>query len=832
MKIRVFLAVFVSVCLLVWPFVAEGAKKGAEKRKQKKSKNKTEELFALEQTPAAIFAIPSAPDQAEKAPQEKTEETEGAIRGRVLNESGAPLARAEVLCINREGVVVAKTLTDSKGFYAFTGLEKSEYTISVNYSGIAGPLEIRFPDGREKPPPAPGRIVVAELDRESPGASYLRAQWEKVARAQAYRSELFEKGKEGPLVRRPDMIQTFCEFENLREDTEYEVRVYTKNGAGYSQGYASASIRTVPKPPVSPTGLGVTYAGNNRVDLVWNGGRGANNRGYLIQVKKGDGSYMYLGKGALTPDRNKALLVEEPGGGFVEHSIGENLDGKTQLLENLAAYSFRVMALDRRGVYSKASLPVTDIILEDTVPPRSPEKVKYDFIGSGKLKISWESPDSDVAKYRVSYGVNPGRWDEVAYTQKPSYELVYNKTQLRDKTLFVLVTAIDRAGNESGYRPVEKREVAADGNGRAGDVVVPSDKAYKDYSVALRPPAGAQKGKALPGVPEGAGGERRPASVKTFGFSELKAQGFVVRKGETARIDRDAVLPENAIIKVFSGGSLIVENARLAAEQGVWGGIRFLEGSTGHVKNAALSGAAVGIAVIDSDGGVSVSNVEVLDCAENGIYIKNSKIDLSFVSLQGNKIGLYAENSRVVISDSMVVKNEKGILSAGYSLTVAGSKFYGNDEYGVRLYGGGKIEKCGFKDNLVGIVLEQGRGSARIEGCRIELSRMDGIVSGAVNSEITDNLIASNGRNGIYLRDGANPNIALNDIINNRTHAVSGGGRVVRSFIAYNNGSPYYDDTEEKGRPDNVFSSSSSGLMKQILNADYISALSFSSVLR
>jgi parallel beta-helix repeat protein len=180
----------------------------------------------------------------------------------------------------------------------------------------------------------------------------------------------------------------------------------------------------------------------------------------------------------------------------------------------------------------------------------------------------------------------------------------------------------------------------------------------------------------------------------------------------------------------------------------------------------------------------------------------------------------------------MVVKNEKGILSAGYSLTVAGSKFYGNDEYGVRLYGGGKIEKCGFKDNLVGIVLEQGRGSARIEGCRIELSRMDGIVSGAVNSEITDNLIASNGRNGIYLRDGANPNIALNDIINNRTHAVSGGGRVVRSFIAYNNGSPYYDDTEEKGRPDNVFSSSSSGLMKQILNADYISALSFSSVLR
>jgi parallel beta-helix repeat protein len=109
---------------------------------------------------------------------------------------------------------------------------------------------------------------------------------------------------------------------------------------------------------------------------------------------------------------------------------------------------------------------------------------------------------------------------------------------------------------------------------------------------------------------------------------------------------------------------------------------------------------------------------------------------------------------------------------------------------------------------------------------------MDGIVSNALNADIAENLIASNGRHGIYLREGANPNISGNDIVNNRAYAVFGGGRVARSYVAYNNGSPYYDDTEEKGRPDNVFSSSSSGPMKQIEGADYIVDLSFSSVLR
>ena len=109
---------------------------------------------------------------------------------------------------------------------------------------------------------------------------------------------------------------------------------------------------------------------------------------------------------------------------------------------------------------------------------------------------------------------------------------------------------------------------------------------------------------------------------------------------------------------------------------------------------------------------------------------------------------------------------------------------------------------------------------------------MDGIVVNATNIEIKQNLISNNGRHGIYLKENSNPVIFENDIINNKDYAVIGGGKVTRCFIAYNNGSAYVDDTGEKGKPDSIFSSSSSGMLKQIFNVDYINDLALSSVLR
>jgi parallel beta-helix repeat protein len=806
------------------------AKKGVTKKevteKEKKERKAGRKARASEAAGTAPEPSASTPPPREAAPAGGAKETAkgtGTIRGRVLNDGGLPVRGADVSCIDESGATVAETRTDENGMYEFSGLQKGEYTISVSSSGTAGPVEVRFPDSADKPPAPPGNLRVKELDRDYTGKSALRVEWEKVKGASDYRCELYAKGKESPIAQRSDMIQSFCEFEDLDEDTEYEVRVYAKNESGVSERYASGVLRTAFRPPAPPTGLGVTFAKNNRVDLSWNAGAGERLKGYAIQVAKNTGSFLYYTPQGLTSDRSKAFIVEQPEGGEVKYTI----EGAS-IVENLVPCSFRVFAVDRRGTFSKASSPVTGIVLQDTVPPHPPVDLKYEFTGANKLRVSWKPADQDVVRYRVSYGFSRDRWDGVAITEKTSFELVFNRAQLRDQELFVNITAVDRAGNESGIKPIEKKETVSRGGTEAGDIVVTSKDIYKDYSSALRPPARPHKEKQVPEKKP----EQREAAGRTIGVAELRAAGFSVGKGITARITGKVRMPENALIRVMAGGSLILDGAELEAESGLWGGIRFVNGSSGVLRNSVLTGAAIGVAIVNNDGGVKVSNLQVFECAENGVYVGNSRVELSFLALQKNKIGLFAENSAVTLSDSTIRLNEKGVLANNFSLAVLNTKIEGNREYGLRLYGGGRVERCVFRDNLVGIVLEQGRGSVRVTGCRVELNTMDGIVSNALNADIAENLIASNGRHGIYLREGANPNISGNDIVNNRAYGVFGGGRVARSYVAYNNGSPYYDDTEEKGRPDNVFSSSSSGPVKQIEGADYIVDLSFSSVLR
>jgi parallel beta-helix repeat protein len=808
--------------------VADG--KAAEKAKKGKKTDRSRRASKAKPAPegAGTAQEPSATTSpsGETTPADAAKESArgfGTIRGRVLNEGGLPVRGADVACIDEKGTMVAETFTDEDGMYEFSGLQRGEYTISVRSRGTAGPVEVRFPDSPDKPPAPPSKLGVRELDRDYMGKSAVRVEWERVKGASNYRCELYVKGRGSPLAQRSDMIQTFCEFEDLDEDSEYEVRVYSKNEAGVSERYASTVVRTAFRPPPPPTGLGVTYAKNNKVDLSWNAGAGEMLRGYAIQIAKDTGSYLYYTPQGLTSDRSKAYLVELPQRGEVMFSI----EGAS-LVQNLVPYSFRVLAVDRRGIFSKASSPVKGIVLQDTVPPRPPVDLKYEITGENKLRVSWKAADRDVVRYRVSYGFDRDRWDSVVFTEKTSYELVFNRAQLRDKELFVNITAVDRAGNESGIRPIEKKETVTRGETDAGDIVVTSKDIYKDYSSALRPSARTQRERTVAEWKP----ERRDASGRTIGFAELRAAGFSVGRGVTARIGGKVRMPENAFIRVMAGGSLVLDGAELEAESGLWGGIRFVNGSYGVLRNSVISKAAIGVAIVNNDGGVRVSNLQVFECAENGVRVEGSRVELSFLALQKNRIGLFVENGAVTLVDSSIRLNEKGVLANNYSLAVLNTKIEGNREYGLRLYGGGRVERCVFRDNLVGIVLEKGRGSARVTGCRVELNTMDGIVSNALNADIAENLIASNGRHGIYLREGANPNISGNDIVNNRAYAVFGGGRVARSYVAYNNGSPYYDDTEERGKPDNVFSSSSSGPVKQIEGADYIVDLSFSSVLR
>lgn len=812
------------VLLLQIPAVALPAKEEKNKKKRKAAQEVTVEEKVKSPAPSVAQEHRAAVEEAVMGMKNLS----GSIRGEVADGKGNPITGVEVSCVDALGRVVARTVTDSEGAYEFGGLAEGQYTIHVNYSGFSPPVEIKFEGKPQRRPPIPTGLQVFEIVQDYPDGGIIRAQWDKMPGATAYRPELFRQGEREPVQTLPDMKQNFSEFGNVLEDTDYQVRVYAKNEAGYSSSYALGLIHTMNRPPLTPYGLGVTSAINNRVELVWNSVPSRDLKGYVLQIKKSGGQYLYYSKKGLTPDAGKAFVIEKGRGQLESYVIEDRLEGGVPLIENVKPYSFRVLAVDGRGAFSKPSNSLEGVMLEDTIPPSPPHSIKYEFIAPDRLKIQWEANDTDIERYKLYYGVNPDRWDGMVFTDKNFYELLINREQLESRELRMAIVAIDRAGNESGYRPLTRSTSIARGDSVKEDIVLSSGDMYRDFSVAIREPPKVVAPK-KPEVAKKVPPVRKP---KEYGFSYLREKGFVVSSGETATIKGTVQFPGNAIVVVQSGGRLIIEGADLRPEGELWGGIRFLEGSVGTVSNSSIRDAAIGIAVLNSQGSVKIKQLTVDGCRESGIHIKNSTLELSMINVSNNVTGILIEDSRVHISDSIVEKNEKGILARTNQLNVEGSQFKNNSSYGLRLYGGGTIRGSVFKDNLVGIVFEEGRGLPVLIASRIENNRMDGVVVAAADAEMSRNVISGNGRHGIYVKENANPSINENDIVSNSKYGVVGGGKIWKCYVAYNNGSIYIDDTEKKGLPDNVFSSSSSGVLKQILNVDYIDELSGASVLQ
>jgi parallel beta-helix repeat protein len=649
-----------------------------------------------------------------------------------------------------------------------------------------------------------------------------------VAGVAHYRCELYKSGEDRPILQYPDLKQNFCEFGNLNEDTEYEVRVYSKNSLGYSSAYATGLFRTKNRPPKRPFGLGVTYAKNNEIELLWHDVAGRDLEGYLLQVKRENGRYLWYGKEGLETDRSNAYVVTGGTGDLIRYRLDDKTESDAPLFENSVPYSFRVFSIDKVGNLSRASNPVLKVVLEDTIPPLPIQDIQYEFTNENRLRISWETSDRDIRKYRVYYGVHRDRWDAVVSTNNKFYELMVNREIFENGELYVAIIAVDRAGNESGYRPLQKSTVVSAGEMKTENITLSSEMMYRDSSIAIRE---IPRKVAVKKAPVKKVAKALPKS-KRYGLSELTKKGFVIEKGETAVLSGSLTLPQDAIIKVLMGGELVITEAVLSPAEEIWGGIRFLEGSKGMIRDTVIDGAATGIAVLDIRNSIELRNIEVLNSADRGLYVKGSEIELPLVTLKNNATGLLVENSKVTVRNGLFENNEKGITANEYQLVVEDSRFRNNTVYGVRLYGGGLVVRSVFQNNLVGIVFEEGRGKAEMRDCRIENNGVDGVVVATSNLELRGNIITGNERHGISIKENANPNILENDIINNKRYAVVGGGKINRCFIAYNNGSIYIDDTEKKGTPDELFTSSTSGVIKQILNVDYIGDLSYSSMVQ
>ncbi len=770
----------------------------------------------------------SEKEKEKKKPPEVKKPEGGIIKGTLKDERGNPVPGATITCSDESGAILEKAVTDAIGAYEFKNLESGTYTINAYYSGFVPPLEIKFEKGTVSRPPIPTGIEAVEVDRGYGEGSIIRVSWDAMANSTGYRCELYIRNEREPVMKYPDMEQNFCEFGNLEVKTEYLVRVYSKNNSGYSSSYALALIRTKNRPLSAPYGLGVMSALNNQVNLIFNSSNSSDVAKYVLQIRKGKGPWLYYTKKGLSSNKGDAYVIQSKSGGLIAYIINDILENGAPLIENSRPYSFRVMSVDSAGLLSSPSYPVTDIVLEDTVPPSSPFNITYKFITEDRVRIHWETKDSDIEKFRVYYGVTRDRWDGIAYTSKDYLDLLVNRTALQDRGLYITVTAIDRAGNESRYMPVSESVTALSGGPIEKDIILPSEKIFRDVSQAVRQPPPKKVVRKTQEIKK----PTAPPKPKKYDAVYLKEKGYSVDKGETAVLRGSILFPDNAIITVNTGGTLIVEDAQLGPEGSLWGGIRYLSGSSGYIRQSIISGAATGIAVLDNKSGLSFTDIGVNYCKENGIFVKNSSLSIDVANITNNNTGVFVMNGDLKISNADINGNSKGILANNYRLDVQNTIFRYNKNYGIRLYGGGKITDSIFESNLVGIVFEEGNGRGIVTGCTIEKNRIDGIVVSASNADIRSNSISENGRHGIYSRDGANPIVVKNDIISNKKYAVVGGGRVSGCFIAYNNGSIYTDDTLEKGKPDNVLSSSSSTVIKQIVDVDYIQALSYNSVLQ
>jgi hypothetical protein len=751
---------------------------------------------------------------------------QGTVTGGLVDELGNPIEGVKVSAFDPNGNVVAETLTDKEGRYSFDSLPAGAYTLTVSYSGISSPIEIQF-EKQEKRASIPTGLRVSEIYGDIQGKSFIKARWDRMSDVISYKCELYEKDGKEPLIQYDGILNNSCEFGNLEENKDYSVRVFSENELGYSTSYALGYIRTQNKPPLAPFGLGVLHAKNHRLDLIWSRVVDDAPKGYLLQLRSGKGPWRYYSPDGFVTSQIEAFVVEDTGSSSADYSVTDVLEDGTPIMENGVFYSVRVIAVDETGALSVPSSSVDGIVLEDTVPPFPPSNIKYEFISQDRLRISWETKDTDVGKFRVYYGLARDRWDGVVYTDEQYYDLIVEREKLLNRELVIAVIAIDRSGNESGYRSVEKTAEVVGGREVSQDFVLSFENIIKDLSPAIKQPPKTPakkpvKKKIVPKV----------TKPKEYGIAYLAQKGYVVEKGETATLGGTILLQENVIIVVNAGGTLIVDEAKLLAEKGVWGGVRYLDGAKGAVTNTTVSDALTGIAVIDTAGGVSIRNTVVERCTENGIYVKDSRIELKVLTVRGNKTGIYIQNSDVVIANSYIEENVKGILAYNYRCRITDSFFSNNSSYGLRVFGGGFVEGCAFKNNYVGVAFEKGRGSAELVESRVQDNRIDGIVVNTSELKIRRTQISGNGRNGIYVKERTNPTITESDITNNNRYAVLGGGRVTRCYVAFNNGSTYVDDTQERGTADDVTSSSSSGAVKQIFNVDYIGELSGLSVLQ
>ena len=142
-------------------------------------------------------------------------------------------------------------------------------------------------------------------------------------------------------------------------------------------------------------------------------------------------------------------------------NVGNNIIYTVDNLTEGQRYYFAVTAYDNSGNESDYSQEVNAVVsVTDNLAP-SPPVITNTNVADKRITVAWNnSPESDVAGYKVYYGTTPGNYSNTI--------LVGNATTYTTNTLaegytyYFAVTAYDNNNNESGYSAEVHETIQAD----------------------------------------------------------------------------------------------------------------------------------------------------------------------------------------------------------------------------------------------------------------------------------------------------------------------------------------------------------------------------------
>ncbi|MCX6120305.1 MAG: FG-GAP-like repeat-containing protein [Ignavibacteriales bacterium] len=330
-------------------------------------------------------------------------------------------------------IKVDSTIADTTKM--FTGLTNgTRYYLRItaidsagNESGYSNEVNAA-PADRVAPAP-PHNLAVTDSSSQT-----ITIKWRKNTESDFLRYRIYRDTSPSPTLKVDSTTggtaDTSKKFTGLTNGTRYYLRITAIDSAGNESGYSN-EVNAVPTDrvaPAAPQALVVTDSSSHTIAIKWQKNTESDFLRYRIYRRTSS---------------SPTTKVDSTTGGIADTS--KTFTGLT----NSTRYYFRITAVDSAGNESGYSNEVNSAPA-DRVAPAPPQALVVTDSSSKTITIKWrKNTESDFLRYRIYRSTSPSPTIKVDSTIADTTKIF---TGLTNGTRYYLrVTAVDSAGNESGY---------------------------------------------------------------------------------------------------------------------------------------------------------------------------------------------------------------------------------------------------------------------------------------------------------------------------------------------------------------------------------------------